>query len=92
MPSKETEKIEKEIIRNTLNFAINCLKQTESVLEMKRNEIDNRIKYTTQGILAVTYIKQTTNVLKCERAEMEMWLKSDSLELWDGSTHADAAK
>jgi hypothetical protein len=94
MGGKETEEIEKAMIRNgdlnMLNFAVNCLRQTENVLEMKKNEIENSIKYTTQGVssvdLAVAYFKQTTNILKRERDEMEQRLKSDSLGFSDDTT------
>jgi hypothetical protein len=93
MGGKETDEIEKAMIRNgdlnTLNFAVDCLRQTENVLEMKKNEIENRLKYT-RGVssmdLAVAYFKQTTNILKREIDEMEQRLKSDSLGFCDDAT------
>ena len=52
----------------TLNFVINCIRQVESVLDVKKNEIENKKKYTRQDLatidLAVTHINETDIVLK----------------------------
>jgi hypothetical protein len=72
----------------TLNFVINCIRQVESVLDVKRNEIEDKKKYTRQDLatmdLAVTHIKETAIMLKHQRDEMEERLKSDSPQLYDG--------
>ena len=52
----------------TLNFVINCIRQVESVLDVKKNEIENKKKYTRQDLatidLAVTHINEMDIVLK----------------------------
>ncbi len=71
----------------TLNSVVNCMRQIERVLYLKKNEIENKKKYTTQDLatieLAVTRIKDTAIVLKHQRDEMEERLKSHSLDLYD---------
>jgi predicted nucleic acid-binding Zn-ribbon protein len=91
---KEMEKGETKLNRvmngdiRTLNSVVNCIRQIERVLDLKKNEIENKKKYTIQDLatieLAVARIKDTAIVLKHQRDEMEERLKSDSLELYDG--------
>ncbi len=56
---------------NVLNFVVNCITQVESTLDVKKNEIENKKKYTRQDLatmdLAVTHIEETTTVLKHDR-------------------------
>ena len=71
----------------TLNFVINCIRQVESVLDVKKNEIENKKKYTRQDLatidLAVTHINEMDIVLKQQRDVMEERLKSDSRDVYD---------
>lgn len=71
----------------TLNFVINCIRQVESVLDVKKNEMEGKKKYTRQDLatmdLALSHIKETAIMLKRQRDEMEGRLKSDSPELYD---------
>jgi hypothetical protein len=71
---------------NTLNFVVNCIRQVESALAVKKNEIENRKKYTRQDLatmdLAFTQ-KDTATVLKHQTNEMEGRLRSDSYDLYD---------
>jgi hypothetical protein len=63
--------------------------KVESALNVKKKEIENKMKYTREDIatmdLAVTHIKETATVLKHQTDEMEERLKSDSFDLYDGS-------
>jgi hypothetical protein len=72
---------------NTLNFVVNCMRQVESALDIKKNEIENKKKYTREDIatidLAVTHIKETATVLKHQTDEIVGRLKSDSFDLYD---------
>ena len=71
----------------TLNFVINCIRQVESVLDVKKNGIENKKKYRRQDLaaidLALTHINEMGVVLKHQRDVMEERLKSDSPELYD---------
>jgi len=71
-----------------LNFVVNCIRQIESALDVKKNEIEIKKKYTRQDLatidLAFTHMKETAILLKDQRDEMEERLKSDSPELYDG--------
>ena len=72
----------------TLNFVINCIRQVESTLDVKKNDIENNKKYTRQDLatidLALTHINEMGIMLKHQRDVMEERLKSDSPELYDG--------
>jgi hypothetical protein len=72
----------------TLNFVINCIRQVESVLDVKKNDIENKKKYTRKDLatidLALTHIDEMGVVLKHQINVMEERLKSDSSELYDG--------
>ena len=75
---------------NTLNFVVNCIRQVESALYVKKNEIENKKKYTRQDLatmdLAFTHIKETAIVLKHQTDEMQERLRSDSPPpLYNGS-------
>jgi hypothetical protein len=74
---------------NTLNFVLNCIRQVESALDVKKNEIENKKKYTRQDLatmdLAFTHIKETATVLKHQTDEMQERLRSDSFDLYDAS-------
>ena len=65
-----------------LNFVVNCIRQIESTLDVKKNEIEIKKKYTRQDLatidLAFTHMKETAILLKDQRDEMEERLKSDS--------------
>ncbi len=56
---------------NVLNFVVNCITQVESTLDVKKNETENKKKYTRQDLatmdLAVTHIEETATVLKHDR-------------------------
>jgi hypothetical protein len=71
----------------TLNFVINCVRQVERVLDVKKNDIENKKKYSTQDLatidLALTHINEMGVVLRHQRDVMEERLKSDSPELYD---------
>jgi len=73
---------------DTLNFVINCMTQVESILNVKKNDIENKKKYTRQDLatidLALTHINEMGIMLKHQRDVMEERLKSDSPELYDG--------
>ncbi len=70
-----------------LNFVVNCIRQVESVLDVKKNDIENKKKYTRQDLatidLALTHINEMGVVLKHQRDVMGERLKSDSPELYD---------
>jgi phage terminase large subunit-like protein len=70
-----------------LNSVVDCIREIESALEVKRNEIENKKTYTRLDLatmdLAVVRIKETTIVLKHQRDEMEERLKSHSIESYD---------
>jgi len=72
----------------TLNFVINCIRQVESVLDLKKNDIENKKKYTRQDLatidLALDHINEMGIVLAHQRDVMVERLKSDSSELYDG--------
>jgi hypothetical protein len=71
----------------TLNFIINCIRQVESVLDVKKNDIENKKKYTRQDLatidLVLTHINEMGVVLKHQIDVMEERLKSDSPEFYD---------
>ena len=77
----------KPVTNGTLNFVINCIRQVESVLDVKKNDIENRKKYTRQDLatidLALTLINEMGVVLKHQRDVMLERLKLDSPELYD---------
>ncbi len=68
-------------------LVVKYIKEIESVLDLKKNEIENKINNARQDLatmdLAVAHIKETTSMLKQQRDEMEQCLKSDSLDLYD---------
>jgi hypothetical protein len=70
----------------TLNFVINCIRQVESVLDVK-NDIENKKKYTRQDLatidLSLKHINEMGVVLKHQRDVMVERLKSNSPELYD---------
>jgi DNA-binding LytR/AlgR family response regulator len=72
----------------TLNFVVNCIREIESALDLKKNEIEIKKKYTRQDLatidLAFTHMKETVILLKDQRDEMEERLKSDSSDLYEG--------
>jgi|SRR5215469_6648195 len=70
----------------TLNFVINCIRQVESVLDVKKYDIENKKKYTRQDLatIALTHIDEMCVVLKHQIDMMQERLKSDSPELYDG--------
>ena len=37
----------------TLNFVINCIRQVQSVLDVKKNDIENKKKYTRQDLATI---------------------------------------
>jgi len=71
----------------TLNFVINCIRQVESVLDVKKNDIENRKKYTRQDLatidLALDHINEMGVVLKHQRDVMVERLNLESPELYD---------
>jgi hypothetical protein len=71
----------------TLNFVINCIRQVESLLDVKKNDIENKKKYTRQDLatidLALDHIKEIGAVLKHQRDVMVERLNLDSPELYD---------
>jgi len=74
---------------NVLNFVVNCIRQVESTLDVKKNEIQNKKKYTREDLatmdLAATHIKETAAELKHQTDKMEERLKSDSSDLYGES-------
>jgi predicted nucleic acid-binding Zn-ribbon protein len=70
----------------TLNLVVTSMREIESALDLKKNEIENKKKYTRQDLatmdLAVARIEEMAIVLKHHRDEMEERLKSHSLELY----------
>ncbi len=91
--SEETDKDEVELnhITNgdirTLSFVVTCMREIESALDLNKNEIEKKKKYTKQDLatmdLAVARIEEIAIVLKHQRDEMEERLKSHSLDLYD---------
>jgi len=71
----------------TLNFVINCIRQVESVLDVKKNDIENKKKYSRQDLatidLALDHINEMGVVLKHQRDVMVERLNLDSPELYD---------
>jgi hypothetical protein len=71
---------------NILNFIVNCMRQVESTLDVKKNEIQNKKKYTREDLvtmdLAATHIRETATELKHHTHKMEERIKSDSLDLY----------
>jgi hypothetical protein len=66
---------------------MNCMRQVESALEVTKNEIQNKKKYTREDLatmdLTATHIKETATELKHQTDKMEERLKSDSFDLYD---------
>ena len=58
----------------TLNFVINCIRQVQRVLYVKKNDIENKKKYTRQDLatidLALNHINEMGVVLKHQRDVM----------------------
>src|SRR5215831_15625054 len=71
----------------TLNFVINRIRQVESVLDVKKNDMENKKKYTRQDLvtidLALDHINEMGVVLKHQRDVMVERLNLDSPELYD---------
>src|SRR5215467_2536437 len=71
----------------TLNFVINCIRQVESVLDLKKNDIENKKKYTRQDLatidLALDHINEMGIVLAHQRDVMVERLNLESPELCD---------
>jgi hypothetical protein len=59
---------------NILNFVLNCIRQIESALDIKKNEIENGKKYSREDLatigLAVTHIEEMATVLRHQTDEM----------------------
>ena len=71
----------------TLNFVINCIRQVESVLDIKKNDIENKKKYTRQDLATIDLVLVRINemgvVLKHQRDVMVERLNLESPELYD---------
>jgi len=71
----------------TLNFVINCIRQVENLLDVKKNDIENKKKYTREDLatidLALDHINEMGVVLKHQRDVMVERLNLDSPELYD---------